>query len=60
MDKCPESTIFFYDYKCYYRCPNETLPEDLVCKEPEPIKYNFTYYDDKACSIKKYFLKHCN
>ena len=59
VDKCPESTIFFYDFKCHYRCPNETLPENYVCKDPEPGKDNFTDINPKDCSIRKYFLHMC-
>ena len=30
VNECPAKTIFFYDYKCYYRCPNFTFPDDFV------------------------------
>ena len=34
VEKCPDETIFKYDFKCYYRCPNQTLPDDFECKVP--------------------------
>ena len=61
--KCPEETIFFYDYMCYAKCPNKTLPEDYVCKEPEPVMPNITIKienDSIGCSPKNFFLKKCN
>ena len=54
VDECPKNTRFNYDYKCYYRCPNETLPDDFICKE------NFDYYiDEGSCTVKNYFLNVC-
>jgi surface protein len=57
VEKCPTELIFFYDYKCYYRCPNKTLPEEFMCKEPNNETYMID--DEESCSIKKYFLKQC-
>ena len=54
MDECPKKTIFFHDYKCYYRCPNETLPEGFECKESFD-----TYIDPDSCTINNYFLGAC-
>ena len=58
VEKCPENSIFFYDYKCYYKCPNNTLPEDYMCKEPV-INETFVEVDNVSCTVKKYFLKFC-
>jgi len=57
VDKCPAKTIFFYDYKCYYRCPNETIPEDFICKEP--VINQTIIEDNQYCTVKKYFLNTC-
>ena len=54
VDECPKKAIFFHDYKCYYRCPNETLPEDFECKESFD-----TYIDPDSCTINNYFLGAC-
>ena len=55
MEKCPEDYIFRYDYKCYYRCPNETLPDDFICKK----SFDKAIDDKGVCSIKNYFLDVC-
>ena len=55
MDNCPGDSIFFYDYICYYRCPNKTLPNDFVCKE----SFDKNDVDSESCSIKNYFLNVC-
>jgi surface protein len=53
VDKCPEGFIFAHDYKCYYRCPEGTYPDDFHCK----ASYNFTEND--TCTIKSFFLELC-
>ena len=60
VEKCPDEFKFQYDYKCYYRCPGETVPENFICIEPTGQK-NITYIEDnnKTCSVKKYFLGDC-
>ena len=57
VDKCPKATIFFYDYKCYYRCPNLTLPEDFICKEP--VINQTIIEDNQYCTVKKFFMNTC-
>ena len=58
VEKCPEKSIFFYKYKCFYKCPNETLPEDFICKEPI-INETLAEMDDESCTVSKYFSQFC-
>ena len=53
--KCDGEYQFWFDYKCYYRCPDNTFPENLVCKKAD----NDTS-DNVTCNIRNFFIVGCN
>ena len=57
VDKCPEEAIFFYDYMCYAKCPNKTLPINYICKEPEQVKHNYIYKNNSNNSEESYMFE---
>ena len=69
VDKCPEEAIFFYDYICYEKCPNNTLPEKYICKEQESVTHNnihnnitnnFEESNKNECDTKNFLYKKCH
>jgi len=55
VNECPAKAIFFHDYKCYFRCPNLTLPDNFICKEYS----NETIIEEDLCTNKKFFQGIC-
>ena len=55
VDQCPEGILFFYDSKCFKRCPDGTYPDNYVCIKSSEDKYT----EGQVCDIKNYFLHNC-
>ena len=54
VDNCPDGFLFLFDYKCYFRCPDGSYPDNYVCKK----SFNITNSTEE-CTIKNYFLGNC-
>ena len=55
VEKCPDGFLFLYDYKCFFRCPDDKYPDNYICKE----SFNNTN-STQGCDIKDYFRTHCD
>ena len=53
-DEC-QGNEFWFDYKCYFRCPNGTYPENDAC-----IKEEDDTVDHGACNIRNFFMFGCD
>ena len=58
VDKCPDEALFLFDYKCHFRCPGDTYPENFICKMPSDDNNNNTN-SSIECDIKEYFMGYC-
>ena len=54
VDRCSNPIVFFYEYKCYKKCPYGTVPIDFFCVE----NYD-SALDVNNCTIKKFFRNQC-
>ena len=53
VDKCTIEYQFWHDYKCHFRCPEGTLPQNYICvKKNSIINLN--------CTIKLFFMEGCD
>jgi surface protein len=55
IEKCNNEFHFWFDYKCHFRCPKDTYPDNNICKKIE----NDTK-DNVACNIRNFFMFGCN
>ena len=55
IQKCDEEYQFWFDYKCYYRCPDDTFPENLLCIKMQ----DNTTTDNVTCNVRNFYMLGC-
>ena len=55
VDECTGGFAFLFDYKCFYKCPVGTYPDNFICKH----SFNQNTNISEECDIKNYLLGKC-